>query len=105
MALIKIEKSNLPTVSFADAEKIKLGERVFLVGIIFDNLIPQKMVNEGIIQKVSQDSIETNIFDEDSIKGSPLFNIEGSVVGLNIINSQGKVVAIPISKIKEFSGL
>ena len=40
LALIKIEEENLPTLSFADLEKMKLGERVFLVGVIFDKEEP-----------------------------------------------------------------
>ena len=32
LALVKIEKNNIPTASFADLGKIRLGERVFLLG-------------------------------------------------------------------------
>jgi len=104
LALIKIEESNLPTVSFADLEKMKLGERVFLVGVIFDKGIPQKIVNEGIVKSFAEDFIKTNIFEKYLLEGSPLFNIEGEVLGLNTIDLEGKVIAIPISKIKKFVG-
>jgi len=108
LALVKIEKSNLPTVSFADLEKLKLGERVFLVGIIFNKqkiTSPGLVVNEGIIKNFDENKIETNIFEKENLAGSPLFNIEGEVLGLNTINLEGKVIAIPISKIKKFLGL
>jgi len=105
LALVKIEKSNLPTVSFADLEKLKLGERVFLVGTIFDKAVPSKIVNEGIVKSFDKDFIKTNIFEKSILKGSSLFDIEGKVLGLNNIDLEGKVIAIPISKIKEFSGL
>ena len=104
LALIKIEKANLPTVSFADLEKLKLGERVFLVGVIFENEVPQKIVNEGIVKSFNQDFIKTNIFEKNILKGSPLFDIEGKALGLNTIDLEGKVIAIPISKIKSFAG-
>jgi len=104
LALIKLEKENLATVGFTDLEKLKLGERVFLVGTIFVKEEPQEIVNEGIVKSFSQDFIKTNIFEKDILKGSPLFDIEGKVLGLNTIDREGKVIAIPISKIKEFIG-
>jgi len=104
LALVRLEKENLATVGFADLEKLKLGERVFLVGTIFVEEEPQEIVNEGIVKSFSQDFIKTNIFEKVILKGSPLFDIEGKVLGLNIIDSEGKVIAIPISKIKEFIG-
>jgi len=104
LALVKIEKSNLPIVSFANLEKLKLGERVFLVGVIFEKEELSKIVNEGIIKSFGEDFIKTNIFENYLLKGSPLFNIEGEVLGLNTIDKEGKVIAIPISKIKTFAG-
>jgi len=103
LALVKIEKSNLPIVSFANLEKLKLGERVFLVGVVQP---PNGgwVVNEGIIKSFSEDFIKTNIFENYLLKGSPLFNIEGEVLGLNTIDKEGKVITTPISKIKTFFG-
>jgi len=104
LALVKIEKSNLPTVSFVDLEKLKLGERVFLVGTIFEEEKPSKIVNEGIVKSFDKDFIKTNIFEKTTLKGSSLFDIEGKVLGINTIDSEGKVIAIPISKVKLFVG-
>jgi len=104
LVLVKIEEGNLPTVSFADLEKMKLGERVFLVGVIFEKGEPSKIVNEGIVKSFDQDFIKTNIFEENILKGSPLFDIEGNILGLNTIDLEGKIVAIPISKVKSFAG-
>ena len=107
LALIKIEKTNLPTVGFANFEKLKLGERVFLVGVIFKNqktTLPGYVVNEGIVKSFDENSIETNIFEKNNLTGSPLFDIVGNILGLNIIDKEGKVSAIPIPKIKSFSG-
>jgi len=104
LALIKLEKTNLLTCSFADPEKTKLGQRVFLIGIIFEKAVPSKIVNEGIIKSFGEDFIKTNIFEKKILKGSPLFDIEGNVLGLNTIDSEGKVIAVPIEKIKTFTG-
>ncbi len=108
LALVKIEKTNLPTVGFVDLGKLKLGERVFLVGVIPSSTKGgafQEIVNEGIVKSFDENYLQTNIAEKSSIEGSPLFNIEGEVLGLNTIDSQGKVIAIPISKIKEFIGM
>jgi len=109
LALVKVEETNLPTVSFADLEKLKLGERVFLVGVIPPSIesgitSPGRVVNEGIVKSFNQDFIKTNIFEKNILKGSPLFDIEGKVLGLNNVDLEGKVIAIPISKIKSFAG-
>ncbi|XOB41491.1 MAG: trypsin-like peptidase domain-containing protein [Candidatus Nealsonbacteria bacterium] len=105
LALIKIEETNLPTTGFVDLERIKLGERVFLMGVIFEKgKVPKKEVNEGIVKTFDENSIQTNIFEKSTFSGSPLFNIEGNALGLNIVDKEGKVTAIPISKIKDFIG-
>jgi len=105
LALVKIEKTNLPTVGFANLEKLKLGERVFLVGMVFEkNTSPVLVVNEGIVKSFDEDKIETNISENENLSGSPLFDIEGNFLGLNKINSDGKVISVPVSKIKSFAG-
>ncbi|HDZ54318.1 MAG TPA: serine protease [Candidatus Nealsonbacteria bacterium] len=101
---IKVEKTNLPTLPFADTERIKIGQRVFLVGIVFENGKAKKIVNEGIIKTFDEDFIRTNIFEKSSLAGSPLFDIEGNVLGLNTIDKEGKVIAISAKRIQEFTG-
>jgi len=110
LALLKLSDSSLATAGFASLDKLKTGERVFLLGVVFgpeEEGIQQmeKSVNEGIIKKFDQSLIETNIIETGSLKGSPLFNIKGEVLGLSVINSKGNVNAVPISKIKAFMGM
>ena len=97
LALVKLGEAKVPTVVFADLNKLKPGERVFLVAV--------GTVNEGIVKSFDKDLIETNITETDNIKGSPLFNIAGEVLGLNTVDSGGAVITIPISQIKEFIGM
>jgi S1-C subfamily serine protease len=104
LVLIKIEETNLPTISFADFGRTKIGERVFLAAVIFENGAPNNAANEGIVKTFDQDAIVTNMFEKYTLAGSPLFDIEGNVLGLNTIDQQSKVVAIPAPKIKTFSG-
>ncbi len=104
LALVKVEKSNLSTLGFADFGKIKLGQRVFLMGIVFEKAELKKTVNQGIIKSFDDNLIETNIFEENILAGSPLFDIYANIVGLNQIDKNGKVISIPISIIREFIG-
>lgn len=104
LALVKVEESNLPTVGFADSGSLRFGQRVFLIGAVLGNGGLQKIVNEGIIKTYNTKSILTDISEEENLKGSPLFNIKGELVGLTTIDAQGKVSAIPIQKIRQFIG-
>lgn len=105
LALVKVEGANLPTAGFADSSRVKPGEKVFLVGAVFDEKTVRKTVNAGIVKSFDENFIETNIFEENNLSGSPLFNVEGDVLGLNTINLQGQVISIPSSQIKQFVGL
>jgi S1-C subfamily serine protease len=105
LALVKVEESGLATSAFADLAKMQLGERVFLVAMDFSTTTPQKIVNEGIVSFFNESSIKTSILSQESASGSPLFDIEGNVVGLSAVAADGKVSAIPISFVKEFIGM
>ena len=105
LALIKTEADNLSTVGFADLDKTKIGQRIFLVGALLDGKEIKKVVNEGIVRSFNQESIETNIFEDVNLKGSPLFDIDGKCLGLNQIDSYGRIIAISIDQIKEFVGM
>ncbi len=102
LALIKVEKENLSTVSFANIGEIKRGQRVFLSGIVFENKIPQRTANQGIIKRYNKDMIYTSIID--NLPGSSLFDIEGNVLGLNTVNKAGEIETISIGTIKQFAG-
>jgi len=104
LALVKIEQDNLNTVAFSDFNQIRLGQRVFLLGIIFNQNERLETVNEGIIKFFNSDHLRTNIFEKNILAGSALFDIEGKLLGLNTIDSEGKVTAIPITKIRSFLG-
>ena len=84
LALIKLEKGGLSTVSFANLEKLKLGGRIFLVGTVFEGKEPVAFINEGITKSFDDDLIKTNIFENYLAAGSPLFNVKGEVLGLKM---------------------
>ncbi len=104
LVLLKISESNLPSVSFGDFGALRQGQRVFLVGTVFSGQNPKKIVNEGFIKIFDSTAIQTNMEEKKSVQGSPLFDIEARVVGLNLVDKEGKISAIPVSKIKAFAG-
>lgn len=110
LALVKLEGGGFPTVGFADSGQLKAGQRVFLVAnaVSFSpegQLQDQLIANEGTIRTLNDNEVQTTIADKKEIKGSPLFDIQGNLIGLNDVDLIGRVVAIPAQKIKEFAGL
>ncbi|MCP6718807.1 MAG: S1C family serine protease [Patescibacteria group bacterium] len=104
LALIKLEKDSLSTVGFANIERLKLGERVFLVGTAFGVKDFRRTVNEGIVSNFNEDEIQTSILEVGTLAGSPLFNIEGELLGLSTVDYWGRVRAIPVTKVRTFAG-
>ncbi|MBI3631807.1 MAG: serine protease [Candidatus Staskawiczbacteria bacterium] len=104
LVLVKVDKNDLPTVGFADFDKIKLGQRVFLTAVA-STKIDDWLVNEGIVRNFNENIIKTNISEKSIVSGSPLFNISGELLGLNYIDQDGKISAISVNIIKTFLGL
>ena len=102
LALLKIPAQNLKTCGFCNSKEVKLGDRVFLLGVA--PVTFGQSANEGIVKYLDSSVIRTNIVDSGFVKGSPLFNIDGNLVGLNLVDAAGRVSAIPISIIKNFAG-
>ena len=103
LAIVKLNKQGLQTCGFSNLEKIKKGQRVFLIGAVFQEDGAEKTVNQGIIKRFDSNFIKTNIIEGKSLKGSPLFDIEGNVLGLNTVGLDNEVITIPISKIQDFA--
>jgi S1-C subfamily serine protease len=104
LALIKIDQRNILPCKFADLSDIKMGQKVFLFGVIIQNEIPKSITNQGSIKMFDDEIIYTNILEDNILNGSPLFNVWGEVLGLNKIDKQGRVSTIPIDRIRKFAG-
>lgn len=108
LALIKLEGSHLSTAGFGDLNKLKIGERIFILGLVFEagkEIKVKKITNEGIIKSFDDNFLQTNIVESISLKGAPIFDIQGNVLGISMIDREGKVGAISIKKIRDFSGI
>ncbi|MDB5898198.1 MAG: Peptidase Do [Ramlibacter sp.] len=115
IAVLKINATNLPTVTLGSTENLRVGEWVLAIGAPFGF---ENTVTAGVVsakgRSLPDDSavpfIQTDVAVNPGNSGGPLFNARGEVVGINSqIYSQsggyqGVSFAIPIdlaSKIKD----
>lgn len=86
VALVKIEGSNLPRLTFGDLNRVRVGEWVIAIGSPFglDNT-----VTAGIISAKARDTgeylplIQTDVAVNPGNSGGPLINMRGEVIGIN----------------------
>jgi serine protease Do len=115
LALVKIEASDLPTLSLGDSANLDIGQRVIAIG----NSLGQyrNTVTTGVVSGIGrtitasggsgseqlEGVIQTDAAINPGNSGGPLLDIGGSVIGINTaIDSQGQLVgfAIPVADIK-----
>lgn len=111
VALIKINKDNLPVAKLGDSDKVRVGEIVIAIGSPFEL---NRTVTNGIISATGrsdvissityQDFIQTNAAINPGNSGGPLVNIRGEVIGINtaiattgVAGNVGVGFAIPIN--------
>ncbi len=99
LALLKISGETLKTTGFAQSDDLKIGDKVFLLGI---NSSGNKVVNAGILKSLGKNYFQTNILERGELQGSPVFNLKGNFVGLGVISKDNEVEVIPVSKIQTF---
>ena len=109
LALVKVDTSNAPTLTFADSSKIEIGQQVIAIG----NSLGQysNTVTTGIVSGIGrnivaggQDSsenlegvIQTDAAINPGNSGGPLLNVFGEVIGVNTaIDQQGQLVGFAI---------
>ncbi len=84
LALLKIEpkKYNLKTVSFADSQEVKVGQKVLTIGnpFGFSNTLTQ-----GIISRIDyvKNRFQTDAAINPGCSGGPLLNSSGEVIGIS----------------------
>src|SRR3989338_438384 len=115
IAILKIEKTNLPAVKLGDSDSIEVGQTVVAIGNAlgeFKNTVSTGVVS-GLFRTVTasgggmtetlDDLIQTDAAINPGNSGGPLFNLSGEVIGINTAMSQGAEnisFAIPINKAK-----
>ncbi len=108
LAVLKIDKENLPTLKIADITKIHVGDVVLAIG---DPFAIGQTVTQGIISATGRTRVSLNTYENfiqtdaainPGNSGGALINTEGEIVGINSNifsstgNFQGISFAIPI---------
>lgn len=113
VAVIKIDASDLPSVTWGDSDKLRPGELVMAVGSPFGLT---RTVTVGIVSALGranvgitdyEDFIQTDAAINPGNSGGPLVNMEGQLVGINTAifsrtgGYQGIGFAVPSSMAKQ----
>ena len=118
LALIKIEESSLPYITYGNSDAVKVGEWVLAVGNPFNltstvtaGIVSAKARNINILRDQSKYPIESYIQTDAAVNrgnsGGALVNLRGELVGINsaIISPSGAYsgysFAIPINIVKK----
>lgn len=123
VALLKIDKKNLPYVNFGNSDNIIIGEWVIALGNPFGlfEINDKPTVTVGVVSatnmkvsadgnRVYKDMIQTDASINAGNSGGPLVDVEGNVIGMNTIIftgsqfSQGSIgvgFSISINRVKE----
>lgn len=118
LAILKVDKTNLPTVDLGDSDELKVGQTVIAIGTALGEF--RSTVTKGVISGLgrgivagSQSSggserldnvIQTDAAINPGNSGGPLFDSSGMVIGVNVaVSQQGQNIgfAIPINAVKE----
>jgi serine protease Do len=107
MALLRIDaRRPLPSVSFGDSDKMRVGDTVIAIGspFGFDNSVTAGIIsaaNRDVMESPFDDYLQTDAAINHGNSGGPLFNTSGEVIGMNSLifapgtGSAGLGFAIP----------
>jgi len=113
LAIVKINRTGLPTVEFCDSDELKVGEPAVAIGNPM-TLDLERTVTQGIISglnrsvafengTVIEPLIQTDASINSGNSGGPLFNAQGQVIGINtakMSTAEGLGFSIPINTAK-----
>lgn len=115
VAVIKIDATNLPAVTFADSDNLQPGEWAIAIG---NPLGLDNTVTTGIVSATGRSSAQVGVADKrvsfiqtdaainPGNSGGPLLNAQGQVIGINtaiIQNAQGLGFAIPVNAARDIA--
>ncbi len=121
VAVLKVDKTNLPTVKLGDSDAVQAGEKVFIIGYpdtgASELFKPESMleptVTQGIISarrtlKNGLETLQTDAAINHGNSGGPVFNEKGEVIGIATFGAgpaegiEAIKFAMPINLAKEY---
>lgn len=121
IAVIKIEKTNLPVLKLGDSDKLEIGQTVIAIGNAlaeFRNTVSVGVIS-GLKRSITASTgfgsaaeqlegvIQTDAAINPGNSGGPLLNLQGEVIGINAAiaqDAQSIGFALPINQAKEDIG-
>ncbi len=117
LAILKVDKKDLPTLVLGDSNRLKVGQTVIAIGTALGEF--RSTVTTGVISGLGRGIVAgsplegseklDNVIQTDAAinpgnSGGPLLNSSGEVIGVNVaVSQQGQNVgfALPINLVKE----
>ena len=112
IAVLKVEATGLPALSWGDSDKVQVGEQVFAIGNPFNQ---EGSVSKGIVSATSR-SLPDSPGEENYLQidapinpgnsGGPVVNIHGELIGINTLiastsgGNEGVGFAIPSNLVR-----
>jgi len=115
LAILKIDKTDLPFLTFGDSAKLKVGQTAITIGYAlgeFDNTVSKGVVS-GLSRSITAASGQgqerlTNLIQTDAAinpgnSGGPMLNLAGQVIGVNVAMANGQNIgfALPAASAQE----
>ncbi len=99
LAVLKINETNLPVVSFGEINSLKIGETIFLAGAKVTEKVFSPFIVSGFVGG-TQPTLNVSFYnDQDLINGGPLANIRGEVFGLALVSKNKELQIVASDKI------
>ena len=116
IAILKIDRTNLPVVKLGDSDKVKIGQTVIAIGNALGEF--RNTVSVGVVSGLKRsivasggagqseqlsEVIQTDAAINPGNSGGPLLNLAGEAIGINVAMAQGAEnigFSIPINKAK-----
>jgi S1-C subfamily serine protease len=117
LAILKVDKTGLTTVTMGDSDKLKVGQTVIAIGTALGEF--RSTVTKGVISGLGRgitagspytgserldNVIQTDAAINPGNSGGPLFNSNGEAIGVNVaVSQEGQSIgfALPINMVKD----
>ena len=116
IAVLKIDETGLPFLTFADSDALQPGQTAIAIGYALGEF--ENSVSKGVVSGLSRqidagggnggsehlyDIIQTDAAINPGNSGGPLLDISGNVIGMNVAvaNAQSIAFAIPANDVKD----
>ena len=115
IAILRIDKSSLPSISFGDSDKLQVGQTAIAIGYSlgqFDNTVSKGVVS-GLARSIVANGlksgpeqlrglIQTDAAINPGNSGGPLLDLNGNAIGINVAMADAQNIgfALPINSVR-----